>query len=290
MPDVSGLGTLPRIGLPEVLAGAAATTRVDRKYLVGAAGVQVFLGRLPDSLRLLSIDGRLTTTYRSTYFDTADLHTCRAHVQGRRRRWKARSRLYVEDGLCRLELKVRDGSGMTRKFFHPTSADEYGEMTPEAAEFFREGLLVHRLGRVEPLEPAVEVAYERATLADPETGTRVTIDFGVRGTRRDQAVEVDAGRLIVETKGGRTPGAADRLLGQLGARPISFSKYTASASLMDPRIPDNDVRHMVGRQLRVSRVAHPPAPDLSVPAWAPTVESAPTGGGHLPHENLRRTA
>jgi hypothetical protein len=277
VPDLPGLENLPRISLPEVLAAAAATTRVDRKYLLTADGVQAFLGRLPVSLRLLSIDGRLTTSYRSTYFDTPDLRTCRAHVQGRRRRWKARSRLYVEDGLCRLELKVRDGSGLTRKFFHPTSAGDYGQMTQVAEGFFRDGLLAHGLDHPELLAPAVEIAYERATLADPETGTRVTIDFGVRGTRDDHAVEVDPGRVIVETKGVRTAGAADRLLTQLGARPVSFSKYAASASLMDPRIPDNDVRHMVGRELHVTHNMRPPV----------AVQTAPV---QLHHENLRRSA
>jgi hypothetical protein len=207
------------------------------------------VGRLPASLSLLTIDGRRTTTYRSMYFDTPDLRACRAHIQGRRRRWKARSRLYVEDGLCRLELKVRDGSGLTRKFLHPTSADDYGQMSAVAEAFFRHGLLALGLDPAELLAPAVEVTYERATLADPATGTRVTIDLGVRGTRHNQAVEVDPGHVIVETKGARTAGAADRLLVTLGARPVSFSKYAASASLMDPRIPDNDVRHMVGREL-----------------------------------------
>ena len=51
-----------------------------------------------------------------------------------------------------------------------------------------------------------------------------------------------------------TAGAADRLLSQLGAHPVSFSKYAASASLMDPRLPDNDVRRMVGRELRVTHL------------------------------------
>lgn len=282
MPDLPGLETLPRISLSEVLAAAATTTRVDRKYLLTVEAAHTFLDQLPETLRLLSIDGRLTTSYRSTYFDTPDLRTCRAHIQGRRRRWKARSRLYVEDGLCRLELKARDGSGLTRKFFHPTCAEEYGQMTTGAQGFFREQLhaLGLDLGQADLLAPAVEVAYERATLADPTMGTRVTIDLGVRGTRENSVVEVDTGRLIVETKGARTAGVADRLLSRLGARPVSFSKYTASASLMDSRIPDNDVRHMVGRVLHVTS-AHDPDLERHHRRGAET---------DLPHENLRRTA
>jgi len=263
VPDLTGLEALPQISLPEVLAAAAATTRVDRKYLLTTEAAHAFLEWLPTSLRLLSIDGRLTTSYRSTYFDTPDLRTCRAHVQGRRRRWKARSRLYVEDGLCRLELKVRDGSGLTTKIFHPSSPEEYGRMNNVAEGFFREGLAAHDLDEADLLAPVVEVTYERATLADPQTGTRVTLDLGVRAVRGDRLVEVDPDRVVVETKGSHAVGTADRVLSQLGARPVSFSKYAASASLMDSRIPDNDVRHLVGRALRVT---------------------------HLPQHHVRRTA
>jgi hypothetical protein len=283
VPDLTGLNSLPLISLPEVLASAPATTRVDRKYLVPLERAELFLTRLPPSLRLLSINNRLTTSYRSTYFDTADLLTCRAHIQGRRRRWKARSRLYVEDGLCRLELKVRDGSGMTRKSFHPTTWDTYGQMNGTAAAFFNSQLLTH--GHTEPvvLEPAVEVSYERATLADPDTGTRVTIDSGIRATRHDQLVEVDPGHLIVETKGGRAPGLADQLLKQLGARPVSLSKYAASASLMDTRIADNDVRHMLGHQLQLT-------PGSSAAARNRTGQPPPLRAAHNPDDDLRRTA
>jgi hypothetical protein len=264
VPELEGLVSLPTVSLEEVLASAPATTRVDRKYLIPVERGEEFLARVPASLRLLSIDGRHTTSYRSTYFDTADLLTCRAHIQRRRRRWKARSRLYVEDGLSRLELKVRDGSGLTRKFFHPTSPDGYGQMNAVAAAFFHDRLSTQGITDAVVLEPAAEIAYQRATLADPVSGTRVTIDLGVRATRGDQAVEVDPGHLIVETKGGHAPGVADHILTLLRARPTSFSKYAASASLMDARIADNDVRHLLGRQLHLSTA--------------------------LPHTHLRRTA
>jgi hypothetical protein len=245
-----------------VLDAAPATTRVDRKYLVRRGVAEAFLESAPESLRVLTIDGRLATSYRSTYFDTPDLATCRAHVQRRRRRWKARSRLYVEDGLCRLELKVRDGSGLTRKYFHPTAAGEHGQLSASADGFFRGLLLELGLPAAAGLEASVDVEYRRSTLADPTTGARVTIDSGVSGTRHGHSVRVDADCLIVETKGARTPGAADRLLARLGARQVSFSKYAATASLLDHRIPDNDVRHLVGRDLHVTLTPRRDGADL----------------------------
>ena len=250
--EVAGLSGRPTITLAEVLDAAPATTRVDRTYLVRRSVAETFLESAPESLRVLTIDGRAATSYRSTYFDTPDLMTCRAHVQRRRRRWKARSRLYVEDGLCRLELKVRDGSGLTRKYFHPADVAEHGQVSSASDAFFRGLLLELGLPAASALEASVEIEYRRATLADPDTGARVTIDFGVSGTRHGHSVRVDPSCLIVETKGAQTSGAADRLLARLGVRQVSFSKYAATASLLDPRIPDNDVRHLVGRDLHVT--------------------------------------
>lgn len=255
--ELAALADRPTVTLAEVLAAAPATTRVDRKYLVPRGVAEAFIAALPESLRVLTIDGRQTTSYRSTYFDTADLMTCRAHVQRRRRRWKARSRLYVEDGLCRLELKVRDGSGLTRKYFHPTTAAEHGHLNPAADAFFRGLLRELGLPPAAALEASVDVGYRRATLADPDTGARLTIDSGVQGTRHGHSVRVDSDCLIVETKGAQVPGVADRLLARLGARPVSFSKYAATASLLDARIPDNDVRHLVGRDLHVTTTTLP---------------------------------
>ncbi len=55
----------------------------------------------------------------------------------------------------------------------------------------------------------------------------------------------------METKGGLRPSSADALLGSLGARPRSFSKYVSAASLLRDDIPDNDVRRLRGHQLHL---------------------------------------
>lgn len=243
------------ITLAEVLAEAPATVRVDRKYLVPRAAAQEFVDALPAEFRTLEIDGRRSTGYHSTYFDTDDLVTCRAHIQQRRRRWKFRSRLYVEDQFCRLEIKARDGSGMTHKYFHEIRPDAHGTIDGPALEF-----LAHRLAElgfpdVARLAPTLEATYRRATLAAPRLALRVTLDDSVRCSSGGHLVELDPGYVIVETKGGVLPGGADRLLRDLGQRPASFSKYAASLALIDPTIPDNDVRRLLGRQLHLRMAA-----------------------------------
>jgi hypothetical protein len=253
---LTDLGSLATVGLAEVVDKAAALHRTDRKYVVPsevAAGLVRFLS---DDHRVLSIDGRLATSYRSTYFDTADLRTCRDHMQGRRRRWKARSRLYVEDALCRLEVKVKSTRGTTLKAVAASSPARYGRLGEDERVSVDAMLGDFGFANV-ALRPSLEVRYQRATLANLDAGSRVTLDTGLVSTRTDPAsgadsdghVSLDDAFTVVETKGGPLPGRADRFLVAAGHRPRTFSKYVASASLLHPDLPDNDVRRMLGRQL-----------------------------------------
>lgn len=243
------------ITLPEVLAEAPATVRVDRKYLVPVDVAQDFVDVLPPEFRALEIDGRRATSYSSTYFDTPDFRACREHIQQRRRRWKFRSRLYVEDRFCRLEVKARDGSGITRKFFCDIDPDGHGHLDRRGTEFLRAQL--DELGfhdteaLTASLRPTLRATYRRSTLAARGHALRVTLDEAVSCSRNGHVVELDPGFVIVETKGGVLPGAADRLLRDLGQRPRSFSKYAAALSLIEPSLADNDVRHLLGRHLHL---------------------------------------
>ena len=241
------------VSLAEVVASAPQLTRVDRKYLVEKSTAQVLLDDLPAAYKVLSIEGRTSTTYRSTYFDTADLASARAHVQQRRRRWKARSRLYVEDGLCRIEVKARDGRGVTEKTVSDADLAGYGVLDATGVEFVRATLAAHDLtADVLALRRTMEVGYRRTTLADTsDERCRLTVDWKVECTLDGERVWLDHDYVLVETKGGLRPGTADRLLSGLGARPRSFSKYVAAASLIRDDLPDNDVRRLHGRQLHL---------------------------------------
>jgi hypothetical protein len=251
-PAVRGLelGGRGLVGLDEVVQEAARMTRVDRKYLVTRAVAEAFVAGLPESFRVLAIDGRERTTYSSVYFDTARLDAARDHVQQRRRRWKVRSRLYVEDQLCRFEVKTRDGRGVTEKTVSLSEASRHGRLGPEEAVFVARVLAERGLDiDVATLAPSMRVDYQRLTLADTAAHLRVTLDLGVECALDGGRVWVDEAWVLVETKGGLRPSPADGLLAALGARPRSFSKYVSAASLLRDDIPDNDVRQLRGRQL-----------------------------------------
>jgi len=240
-----GLSALRGATLAEVDAAAALQHRTDRKYLVPLDEARSFVRLLAGSHHVLDLGGRRTTSYLSTYFDTEHLAAWRAHVQGRRRRWKVRTRLYAEDGLCRAEVKTKDGRGATVKHALRVPASDYGELTKPAAEFVDEVLE----GACVPvtageLSAAAEVRYVRAALADLGHGSRVTFDGVLSCHLGDRGAALDAGHVLIETKGGAQPAPADRLLLGMGVRPVSLSKYIVGQSLLTPGLPDNDVRRL----------------------------------------------
>lgn len=236
--------------LAETVDRADLRRRVDRKYVIDLDTVRRVMSDLTGTHRALEIDGRRTTTYSTTYFDTEDLASCRAHIQGRRRRWKVRSRLYVEDQFCRVEVKTKDGRGATVKAASVSDPSRHGTLVDADLDFVTGSLRTsHPELDVRALQPSAEIAYIRACLVDLDAGTRVTIDQHLTCVLNRGYAWMSDGCAIVETKGGATPSEADRLLLRSGVRPRSFSKYVATASLLDHRLPDNDTRSLQGSYL-----------------------------------------
>ncbi|MFF0191022.1 VTC domain-containing protein [Streptomyces sp. NPDC005244] len=247
------LDALRPAALAEIDAAAALQHRVDRKYLIPADSAARLIDLLSSTHHVLDIHGRRTTTYRSTYFDTRDLAAWRAHTQGRRRRWKVRTRLYAEDRLCRMEVKTKDGRGATVKHAHTIVPDAYGrlEAGTEAALFVDGVLLDGGIGVTSAaLVPAGEVRYLRAALADLDAGTRLTLDGVLTCHREGRTAALDPGYVLVETKGTVRTAPADRHLLGLGARPVSISKYIVGLSLLVEGLPDNDVRRLARARFR----------------------------------------
>ena len=105
----AGLDTrrLAPTGLAELDAAAGLLVRIDRKYLVPLATAQGLVDALAGAARVLQIEGRRSFSYASTYFDTPDLDSYLLAARKRRRRFKIRTRSYLDSGSCFLEVKTR---------------------------------------------------------------------------------------------------------------------------------------------------------------------------------------
>lgn len=235
----AGLEALARLGtvsLAELDATVPMRVREDRKHVIDLATLHALLDALAPTHVALEIDGRRVFTYDSVYFDTPEFLTARAHVQRRRRRFKCRTRMYVEAGTCALELKLKGARGETVKHRLPYAVEDHGTLTADGSAFLSE-----HLDAVPDLAPGLRTVYTRSTLVGP--GERVTIDrelsFG--------SARLNAGWVIVETKSARGAGVADRALRRLGSRPVSLSKYVVGTGLTRMASPPNDTRQITRR-------------------------------------------
>lgn len=234
------------IALADVVENAALQTRVDKKFLLTPEQFARFTVRLGPEFSVMQIDGLRTFRYRSTYFDTADFEQYRAHRQGRRRRYKVRSRTYVDSDLCMFEIKTKGRRGATIKHRREQSIAQAHELTPQNVEFTAQVLATEYGEQVPELHPVMHNAYRRATFVNAVSGERVTCDVELQYSNTATAVH-GPDMVIVETKSADGQGAADRALADLGIRPVSMSKYCLGVAALHPELPANKWSRLLTR-------------------------------------------
>lgn len=245
----SAVSSLPTVGLAELDERAALLTRIDRKYVVPAADVPLLFAAL--DAQVLEIHGRRRFGYASTYFDTPDLASFRGAAHKRRRRFKVRTREYVDTGGAFVEVKTRGPRGSTVKrriaLDEPPPRESLGA---SAREFVGTTLLRGGVVDVDPgeLVPVLDTVFERSTLllpgapgADsPHPPSRATIDVDLRWAAPDGQHLATGPVLVVETKAAPgAPGELDRRLWALGHRPARISKFCVGLTLVTPGLSAN---------------------------------------------------
>ena len=260
--------------LAELNSAAGLLTRVDRKYLVPLKSTQELVDGLAPDARVLAIDEQRRFSYASTYFDTPGLEAFMLAARKRRRRFKVRTRTYLDSGLCFLEVKTRGARGTTVKRRMSYHADDASRLTGPGRAFVAACLAstgvtgsaaAHEVAAA--LRPVLATTYERTTLHLPRAEARATIDTaltwrrltpggrarsaGVAGTPQalrpaHLTAAIDGGEpvavsdvAVVETKNPATPSPADRALWDAGHRPARISKYATGMALLHPELPAN---------------------------------------------------
>jgi len=239
------------VSLEELNADAAMLTRVDRKYVLRSAELAEVLTRLEQDApetRVLSIDGRTAHSYRSVYFDTPDLASFMMAARPRRRRFKLRTRTYLDTDASFLEFKAEGARGLTVKSrYEPTGEDATlaadDRLSPGAVAWAEDLLGQARAAGVgihaTDLEPVMWGTYDRMTFLLPGGAGRATVDTNLtwRGVGTDTLDRPDM--VIVETKSGSRPSDIDRLLWHCGHRPSKISKFGTGMAALHPELPHN---------------------------------------------------
>lgn len=250
---VGATASLAAATLAEVLDAAELLNRVDNKYLLPVELFPRFVDALEGRFCVLDMGGLRAFAYESVYFDTETYALFRHHQQGRRRRFKARTRTYVDSGSSMFEVKLKSGRGATVKsrIEHPFEARN--ALTETARTFLDETIGADFSVTSADLAPRIETRYRRATLVDLSAGARVTcdVDLVCDEVTADGGRTVNAGRwIIVETKTTDGRGVADTALRTLGLRPVRMSKYCMAVALLNPHLPANrwsrTLRHYYG--------------------------------------------
>ncbi|MCK2036730.1 polyphosphate polymerase domain-containing protein [Microbacterium sp. SSW1-49] len=248
---------LDPVGLDELVAEAALLTRVDRKYVMTVDEAASVLSELPSQTRVLTLEGRRSFAYESYYFDTADPLSFRMAALGRRRRFKLRTRSYVDSEDAFLELKTRGARSATVKErigYEFSARDELTARGREYAALGLESLGLRDLDTTD-LVPTLATRYDRTTLLAPRGGGRATIDTSLSWELADGQQLHVPGLVIVETKSGLRTGDTDRLLWRHGIRPSTISKYGTGLAALRPDLPSNKWARVLRRRFHPAAIA-----------------------------------
>ena len=201
------------MGLEELNTAAALQTRVDRKYVIPVLQAMQLLASLDAGVRVLEMAGLRTFEYDSVYFDTPQLDSYLLAARGRRRRYKIRTRTYVDSAASFLEVKTEGGREATVKERIPYGPADRSRITAEGLAYVNDTLAA-AVGAVPagPLGPVLETRYRRTTLFLPASGSRATLDEAVTWQRPGQTPWLLDGAMVLETKSGSTAGPLDRHL------------------------------------------------------------------------------
>lgn len=246
---------LPGLTLEQVNAKAALQQRVDTKFIVHPSALVGLMEQLRGQLEVLDIDGTRSFSYDSIYFDTPHLRTYRDHLQGRRRRFKVRTRHYVDSDFTVLEVKTKGLRGKTEKvrINHDTSGDELGAVgTQFVAGKLAEYGIADAHSVVRDLQPALRTSYRRITLVGKYRPFRMTCDAVLNCADENNAVLTLRDRVLVETK---TPSMRDPLIGRmyrLGIRPVGMSKYCAGIGMLKEDMSSMKWNKVIRNHLQVS--------------------------------------
>ncbi|KXK62317.1 molecular chaperone [Micromonospora rosaria] len=251
----SALAALDPVGLTELIDRAALQTRVDRKYVVAVADLPDLLDRLTPYARVLDIDGEREFRYESVYFDTPWLASYHCAAYRRRRRFKVRTRTYLDSAQCWLEVKLSGARGTVTKHRLPYRPQDRDTVGPGRG--FVDAALTRE--QIHPtaggtLVPSLVTGYRRATLLLPTTASRVTIDTGLTWRHGPTTLHLPD-LAVVETKTSAVASPVDRLLWQRGTRPARISKYATGLAALRPELPDVPWRRTLRRHFHAATSA-----------------------------------
>lgn len=224
--------------------------RMDTKFIFASGILAEVWSQMQPHYRLLEIEGKRGTDYRSLYYDTPDLRHYRDHHNQRTFRSKVRFREYVGSGLAFFEVKRKTGTGRTDK------ARVRVTSIPDALDSDQQRFAEEASGKTEELLPTLWNHFTRYTFVHKSRPERLTMDvdlrFSVPGMERPLG-DIVVAELKQERADRSSPFA--RIMRDRNIRPASMSKYCIGMLLMEQPVKHNAFKAVLLKLERLRKAA-----------------------------------
>lgn len=210
------------------ISHATLQNRKESKYLLTTHQALDLLKHLPETYHIFEVDGKQVQTYKTTYFDSPEFQLYLAHHNGRKPRYKVRTRSYIDSDLTFLEVKEKKNTGRTIK--HRLQIEE---LVIRLGSDIREFLSSCFPFDYAEYKPVLINEYRRITLVSTIHPERITLDIDL--TFHSGSIDILLPNIVIaEIKRSsdhiRSP-ALD-YLNTIRLRPRGFSKYCIGISLL----------------------------------------------------------
>jgi len=211
--------------------------RTDTKYTFHISQLEQILALVIDKYRVLEINNKRVSDYKTLYYDTTDFLLYYKHHSGKLNRYKVRHRTYVDSNIGYLEVKFKNNKGRTLKerikkkdvlFEWPEDAQQFlSKKTPYAPH---------------TLIPTLWVNYSRITLVNRAGKERLTIDLNLE-FKKDDILKQLPQMVIAEVKQEKSKASPFiDTMKKLHIREGSISKYCMAVAYTNPDVKTNQFK------------------------------------------------
>ncbi len=233
----------------EDMAAASLMDRREQKFLLSEEQAICILKTLVSNMRILQIQGVRMSSYETVYFDTDEFTLYLHHHNGRKNRFKLRTRRYVVSGLSFLEVKQKLNTGLTKKVRMQT--ENLVSLIESGIKEFISGHMPYDPGL---LTPRILNTYKRVTLVSADFSERITFDFSLFYEHDGHSIQLPNVVIAeIKTRGKIRDSPLSSLMHQMHIRPTSFSKYCIGISLLYPDVKKNRFKPKIKRIMEMTQ-------------------------------------
>lgn len=225
--------------------------RTDTKYVFHQKYLIELLKEMPDYYRLLKINESGIQTYSTTYYDTLKFDMYHQHHNGLRKRYKVRTRNYLNSNQLFLEVKVKNNKGITSKKRIELENPNLFQLQ-EDSNFLKKRTPFLPVNLTETLRNG----FFRITLVNLNNPERITIDWQLsyENLKNGSGIEMEHVCVLEIKRSLNTKNnVLDELLKKHQIYPGKFSKYCIGVAQLEPNLKNNRFKS-VFHQLRKKEI------------------------------------